>query len=119
MFKTETINAPMRLCYHRLCHYNSIVDPVKPTIGVGLGLPGYNPGSADRNQVKQAVKNSEADLVEKTMLEDKIKATGMHANFTKRSSINHVVKILVIFDPLPPSWSLLLNKAYVIKWSFG
>ena len=68
----------MRLCYHRLCHYNSIVDPVKPTIGVGLGLPGYNPGSADRNQVKQAVKNSEADLVEKTMLEDKIKATGMY-----------------------------------------
>ena len=32
------------------------------------------------------------------------------------SSINHVVKILGIVDP--PSWSLLLNKAYVIKWSF-
>ena len=35
----------------------------------------------------------------------------------KGLSINHVVKILVFFDP--PSWSLLLNKAYVIKWSFG
>ena len=35
------------------------------------------------------------------------------------SSINHMVKILGIFDPLPPSWSLLLNNAYVIKWSFG
>ena len=23
------------------------------------------------------------------------------------------------WPPLPPSWSLLLNKAYVIKWSFG
>ena len=23
------------------------------------------------------------------------------------------------FDPLSPSWSLLLNKSYVIKWSFG
>ena len=33
------------------------------------------------------------------------------------SSINHVVKILGIFDPPPPLWSLLLNKAYVIKWS--
>ena len=33
------------------------------------------------------------------------------------SSINHVVKILGIFDP--PSWSILQNKAYVIKWSFG
>ena len=37
----------------------------------------------------------------------------------KGSFINHVVKFLGIFDPLPPSWSLLLNKAYVIKWSFG
>ena len=36
------------------------------------------------------------------------------------SSINHVVKILGIFDPpIPPSWSLLLNKAYVMKWSLG
>ena len=31
----------------------------------------------------------------------------------------YVVNILGIFDPPPPSWSLLLNKAYVIKWSFG
>ena len=76
MNKNDVFTAPIRLCYHRLCHYNSLVDPYKPTIGVGLGLPGFNPGSADRNQVKQAVKNSEADLVEKAMLEDKIKATG-------------------------------------------
>lgn len=73
------INAPMRLCYYRLCHYNSVVDPFKPTIGVGLGLPGYSPGSADRSQMKQAVKNSEADLVETTMLEDKIRATDWEA----------------------------------------
>ena len=25
----------------------------------------------------------------------------------------------VFLTPLPPSWSLLQNKAYVIKWSFG
>ena len=36
--------------------------------------------------------------------------------FARESSINHVVKLLRIF---PPSWSLLLYKAYVIKWSFG
>ena len=37
----------------------------------------------------------------------------------KKSSINHVVNNLGIFDPPPtPSWSLLLNKAYVLKWSF-
>ena len=38
--------------------------------------------------------------------------------FAQGPSINHVVKILGTFDPLPP-WSLLLIKAYDIKWSFG
>ena len=33
--------------------------------------------------------------------------------------INHVVKFLRIFDSPPPSWPILLNKAYVIKLSFG
>ena len=69
-------NAPMLLCYHRECHYNSLVDPHRPTIGVGLGLPGYSPGSADRNLVSQAVKANDESLVERTMLEDKIRATG-------------------------------------------
>ena len=31
----------------------------------------------------------------------------------------HVVNFLCLFDPLPPSWSLLLNKAYFIIWTFG
>lgn len=34
---------PIRLSYHRNTHYNSLVDPDKPTIGVGLGLPGFKP----------------------------------------------------------------------------
>ena len=33
------------------------------------------------------------------------------------SSINHVVKFWVFFTILPPSWPLLLNRAYIIKWS--
>ena len=70
------MNAPIRLSYHRDCHYNSLIDPYKATIGVGLGLPGFSPGSADRSLLGQAVKASESDLVEKTMLEDKLKATG-------------------------------------------
>ena len=69
-------SVPIRLCYHRGCHYNSLVDPHTATIGVGLGLPNHNPGSADRNLIGQAVKQSEQDAVEKTMLEDKIRATG-------------------------------------------
>ena len=75
MQKSDKVNVPIRLCYHREVHYNSLVDPNKATIGVGLGLPGFSPGSADRNLLGQAVKASEQDLVEKTMLEDKIKAT--------------------------------------------
>ena len=71
-------NVPIRLCYHRGCHYNSLVDPHTATIGVGLGLPNHNPGAADRNLVGQAVRQSEQDVVEKTMLEDKIKATGIN-----------------------------------------
>ena len=35
------------------------------------------------------------------------------------SSINHVVKILCIFDTSPLSWSLSLNEIFVIKWSFA
>lgn len=34
---------PIRLSYHRNTHYNSLIDPDKPTIGVGLGLPGFKP----------------------------------------------------------------------------
>jgi OTU domain-containing protein 5 len=35
----ETDNEPIRLSYHGRNHYNSLVDPNKATIGVGLGLP--------------------------------------------------------------------------------
>jgi len=35
---------PIRISYHRNVHYNSLVDPYKATVGVGLGLPGLQPG---------------------------------------------------------------------------
>jgi len=40
----KTDNEPIRLSYHGSVHYNSVVDPRKATIGVGLGLPGLQPG---------------------------------------------------------------------------
>ena len=52
-------NEPIRLSYQRGSHYNSIVDPYKATIGVGLGLPSFNPGAADRELVSDAVRQSE------------------------------------------------------------
>ncbi|XP_071960309.1 OTU domain-containing protein 5-A-like [Antedon mediterranea] len=74
-----TGNAPIRVSYHRNIHYNSMVDPYKATIGVGLGLPSFKPGLADRNQMKDAMKMSETTAIEQTMLEDKVAATDWEA----------------------------------------
>ncbi|GFR98402.1 OTU domain-containing protein 5 [Elysia marginata] len=71
----KTDNPPIRLSYHGNVHYNSIVDPYAASIGVGLGLPGYQPGLADRNQMRDAIKKSEAGHIEQTMLEDKLRET--------------------------------------------
>ncbi|VDM50593.1 unnamed protein product [Toxocara canis] len=68
-------NPPIRLSYHGTVHYNSVVDPLSATIGVGLGLPGYSPGSADRNLVRDALLRSEVHEIEEAMLKDKINMT--------------------------------------------
>lgn len=57
MHKTD--NEPIRLSYQRGSHYNSIVDPHKATVGVGLGLPSFTPGAAEKNLLKDAVRQSE------------------------------------------------------------
>ncbi|CAH0562398.1 unnamed protein product [Brassicogethes aeneus] len=62
-----------------MCHYNSISNPNKPSVGVGLGLPNYKPDPIDRRRFNDAVRASEELLIEQTMLEDKIKATDWEA----------------------------------------
>lgn len=42
MYKTD--NEPIRLSYHCGVHYNSIIDPWRPTAGHGLGFPNLEPG---------------------------------------------------------------------------
>lgn len=76
---TRNESEPIRLSYHRSVHYNSIVDPFKATVGVGLGLPAYNPGVADRSLLEKAVRLSDEDAIEKAMLEDKLLATDWEA----------------------------------------
>jgi len=71
----KTDNEPIRLSYHGNVHYNSVVDPRKPTIGVGLGLPGLQPGLADKNSIRDALRQSEDCQIEQTMLEDKLRET--------------------------------------------
>lgn len=64
----ESDNEPIRLSYQRGSHYNSIVDPYKATIGVGLGLPSYNPGAADRALISDAVRQSEELHIEQVII---------------------------------------------------
>ncbi|CAL8115416.1 unnamed protein product [Orchesella dallaii] len=75
----QTDNEAIRLSYHRGVHYNSLVDPFKATIGVGLGLPGHMPGLADKNVLKEGVRQSEDYQIEQQMLEDKLRATDWEA----------------------------------------
>eukprot|EP00526_Cylindrotheca_closterium_P005976 CAMPEP_0113650726 /NCGR_PEP_ID=MMETSP0017_2-20120614/27013_1 /TAXON_ID=2856 /ORGANISM="Cylindrotheca closterium" /LENGTH=568 /DNA_ID=CAMNT_0000563299 /DNA_START=174 /DNA_END=1880 /DNA_ORIENTATION=- /assembly_acc=CAM_ASM_000147 len=56
----KTGNAPIRLSYHDGNHYNAVVDPLVPTAGLGLGLPGLQPGLADKLQMSKAVAESDA-----------------------------------------------------------
>lgn len=54
----KTSDAPIRLSYHDGNHYNAVIDPLIPTAGLGLGLPGLEPGLADRMQLKKAKKDN-------------------------------------------------------------
>jgi len=54
----------MRLSYHHGNHYNSVIDPKNPSVGVGLGLPGLKPGLADQMQLEKAM----AESVEETLV---------------------------------------------------
>jgi hypothetical protein len=57
----KTTDPPIRLSYHDGNHYNAVIDPLVPTAGLGLGLPGLEPGLADKMQVSKALAASDAD----------------------------------------------------------
>jgi OTU domain-containing protein 5 len=56
----KTDDAPIRLSYHDGNHYNAVIDPLVPTAGLGLGLPGLQLGLADKLQMAKAVAESDA-----------------------------------------------------------
>jgi len=70
---------PIRLCYHRGVHYNSLVDPHSKSLGLGLGLPTLKQGTQDKAEVRAALNQTDNILTEQQMLEDKIKATDWEA----------------------------------------
>jgi hypothetical protein len=62
-------DVPIRLCYTNGEHYDALVDPMLPTAGLGLGLPGLHVGLADRMQLEEAKEASiEGALKEKMMV---------------------------------------------------
>ncbi|VDM17843.1 unnamed protein product [Hydatigera taeniaeformis] len=63
---------PIRLGYYGRTHYNSIIDPCKPSFGHGLGMPNYQPGLPEKDLVKQAIRESETSELEEAMLRDKL-----------------------------------------------
>lgn len=71
---------PLRLLYQRGSHYNAILNPYKPTVGVGLGLAGYCiKESPNVKHLHDAVRLSEDLEIEQTMFEDKLKTTDWEA----------------------------------------
>jgi len=65
--KNPNGDVPIRLSYHDGNHYNAVIDPLKPTAGLGLGLPGLKqPGYADALQMSKAITKSDlaADQME-------------------------------------------------------
>lgn len=79
----STDNPPIRLSYHNRNHYNSVIDPNNPAVGVGLGLPQLQPGVclcsvyrlywlysqlADKMLLKEAIDRSEAEEMEEQLV---------------------------------------------------
>lgn len=61
-------NPPIRLAYHGACHYSALIDPRAPAVGVGLGLPGLEPGAADRAHLQTAIRDSEEQAVSEALV---------------------------------------------------
>ena len=67
-----------RLSYHGRNHYNSVVDPSKVTLGLGLGLPNLQTARSAQ-ALDEALKSAEQMQIEQAMLDDKLKASDWEA----------------------------------------
>jgi OTU domain-containing protein 5 len=64
----ETDLPPIRLSYHRGNHYNSIVDPCNPAVGVGLGFGSLRGRNIEPEQVKAALNAQQEQQINKVLL---------------------------------------------------
>jgi len=89
----KTDDKPIRLSYHDGNHYNAVIDPLCPTAGLGLGLPGLDPGLADRLQMEKAVLLSDIEATD-TQLQKSLQTSSQQNTLTADSSntINQMYK---------------------------
>ena len=69
------VNPPIRLSYQGT-HYNSIVDPNNPSVRIGLGLPGYEPGVS---ALKRKLQETDAQDLEDELLSKQMKMSDEEA----------------------------------------
>lgn len=82
--------APIRLSYHWGNHYNSVIDPENPSVGVGLGLPQLNnPGLEMERAIEQSIEDtlykdvveaSEWEATQKQLEEEVLRQSALEAN---------------------------------------
>jgi OTU domain-containing protein 5 len=87
----KTSDPPIRLSYHDGNHYNAIIDPLVPTAGLGLGLPGLKPGLADQMQVTKAKAESD-QLADEMELERVLKESQEELNGQQDDELQRVLK---------------------------
>jgi len=74
----STDNPAILLSYHGGNHYNSVIDPNNPSVGVGLGLPEYKP-LGDKVNMAEALKFSEQEELERRIIEESVKSSDLFA----------------------------------------
>ncbi|KAM3172257.1 hypothetical protein ACTXT7_014924 [Hymenolepis weldensis] len=111
---------PFRLAYYDSSHYNSVIDPCKPSFGHGLGMPNYQPGLSENDLVKQAILESEATEIEETMLRDKLAESETKqledciAEHVLRESLLEHIKVQVLKDCICASTVPLCLAQFVV-----
>ncbi|XP_020964361.1 OTU domain-containing protein 5 isoform X1 [Arachis ipaensis] len=65
-YNTDT--PPIRLSYHHGHHYNSLVDPRRPTVGIGLGFSSLRGTNVDKDQVKAAIIAQQNNQIDNALL---------------------------------------------------
>ncbi|CAL9138690.1 unnamed protein product [Musa acuminata var. zebrina] len=64
----DTDTPPIRLSYHHGNHYNSLVDPLRMTVGVGLGISSLRERNLDKDQVKAAIRAQQDQQIDNALV---------------------------------------------------